>query len=140
MIATTVPTAKVLHLPTSTRPVESAPTDLGSLTEWELQALFFAAGARWATHGNLPYEDMARLVTDQIDTLGWNTVRDIGARIRNALDHCQWRDWEALLPGLDSRGDAMSIAAKFVRMHRRATRPDAALTTWQQATASRVAA
>ncbi|MFI7333436.1 hypothetical protein [Micromonospora aurantiaca (nom. illeg.)] len=103
------------------------------MTEWELQAVFFAAGARWSTHWNLPYDEMARLVWDQIEALGWPTVRDIGARIKAALDGCQWREWEALLPGLHHRGDAMAIAAKFVRMHRRATRPDAALTAWQQA-------
>ncbi|MBM0256486.1 hypothetical protein [Micromonospora sp. 4G55] len=76
---------------------------------------------------------MARLVRDQITVLGWETVRDIGARIKAALDGCQWREWEALLPGLDHRGDAMSIAAKFGRMHRRATRPNAGLTAWHQA-------
>ncbi|MFC0002615.1 hypothetical protein [Micromonospora siamensis] len=101
--------------------------------------MFFAAGARWATHGNLPYEDMARLVRDQIEALGWETVRDIGARIKAALDRCQWQEWEGLLPGVDSRGDAMSIAAKFRRMHRRVTRPNS-LTAWRQATAGSVVA
>ncbi|MFE2613677.1 hypothetical protein ACFXA2_08695 [Micromonospora chalcea] len=103
------------------------------MTEWELQAVFFAAGARWSTHWNLPYDEMARLVWDQIEALGWSTVRDIGARIKAALDGCQWREWEALLPGLHHRGDAMALAAKFERMHRRETRSDAALTAWQQA-------
>ncbi|MCT2278487.1 hypothetical protein M3G91_12755 [Micromonospora chalcea] len=103
------------------------------MTEWELQAVFFAAGARWSTHWNLSYDELARLVWDQIDVLGWSTVRDIGARIKAAVDGCQWREWEALLPGLDHRGDAMALAAKFIRMHRRATRSDAALTAWHQA-------
>ncbi|MEV4693460.1 hypothetical protein AB0K27_20430 [Micromonospora echinospora] len=103
------------------------------MTEWELQAVFFAAGARWSTHWNLSYDELARVVRDQIEALGWSTVRDIGARIKAAVDGCQWREWEALLPGLDHRGDAMAIAAMFVRMHRRATRSDAALTAWHQA-------